>query len=73
MKPGLGSRARISLALLWLALLAGGGWWLGNVLQVSGDLRKFMPARGNRRRFATSEAAPAAPDPDAWALAGSTR
>ncbi|MBN6149118.1 MMPL family transporter [Xanthomonas sp. AmX2] len=43
MNPGLGSKARISLALLWLALLAGGGWWLGAVLQVSGDLRKFMP------------------------------
>src|SRR5688572_2152774 len=39
----LSSKARISLALLWLALLVGGGWWLGNVLQVSGDLRKFMP------------------------------
>ena len=37
------ARTRIALALLWLALLAIGGWWLGNHLQLSGDLRKFMP------------------------------
>ncbi|UKE69427.1 MMPL family transporter [Xanthomonas cerealis pv. cerealis] len=43
MKRGLSSKARISLALLWLALLTVAGIWLGNVLQVSGDLRKFMP------------------------------
>lgn len=36
-------RKRIAFALLWLALLAIGGWWLGNHLQLSGDLRKFMP------------------------------
>lgn len=64
----LSSKARISLALL-----AGGGWWLGNVLQVSGDLRKFMPARGNRRRFAVPDAAPAAQDPYVWALVWSHR
>ncbi|MDL5364012.1 hypothetical protein QSH18_00150 [Xanthomonas sp. NCPPB 2654] len=73
MKRQLSSKARISLALLWLALLAGGGWWLGNVLQVSGDLRKFMPARGSRRRFVSPDAAPAAPDLDVWALAWSHR
>ncbi|ELQ07130.1 xanthomonadin exporter protein, partial [Xanthomonas translucens DAR61454] len=43
MKRELSSKARISLALLWLALLTVAGIWLGNVLQVSGDLRKFMP------------------------------
>jgi predicted exporter len=36
-------RSRLSLALLWLALLAVAGWWLGARLPLSGDLRKFMP------------------------------
>lgn len=31
------------LALLWLALLTVAGWWLGQRLVLSGDLRKFMP------------------------------
>ncbi|WP_045769493.1 MMPL family transporter [Xanthomonas albilineans] len=39
----LGSKMRIWLALLWLALLTVAGVWLGNALQLSGDLRKFMP------------------------------
>ncbi|MCW0400245.1 hypothetical protein NB688_000481 [Xanthomonas sacchari] len=43
MKRALSSKMRISLALLWLALLTVAGIWLGNALQVSGDLRKFMP------------------------------
>ncbi|WP_369935040.1 hypothetical protein [Xanthomonas tesorieronis] len=73
MKRELSSKARISLALLWLVLLTVAGIWLGNVLQVSGDLRKFMPARGSRRRFASPDAARAAPDPDAWALVWSQR
>jgi predicted exporter len=34
---------RLSLALLWLALLLLGGWWLSQRLALSGDLRKFMP------------------------------
>ena len=34
---------RLSLALLWLALLLLGGWWLSQRLSLSGDLRKFMP------------------------------
>jgi len=34
---------RLSLALLWLALLLFGGWWLSQRLALSGDLRKFMP------------------------------
>ncbi len=38
------SSRRLALALLWLALLLGGGWWIGQHLQMSGDLRKFMPA-----------------------------
>ena len=32
------------LALAWLALLLVVGMWVGNHLQLSGDLRKFMPA-----------------------------
>jgi predicted exporter len=39
-----GSRRRIALALLWLALLVVAGWLVGQRLQLSGDLRKFMPA-----------------------------
>lgn len=35
---------RLSLALFWLALLAVAGWWIGSHLQLTGDLRKFMPA-----------------------------
>ncbi|MET0894100.1 MAG: hypothetical protein ABWY01_11130, partial [Pseudoxanthomonas sp.] len=38
------SRRRIALALLWLALLALAGWAISQRLQLSGDLRKFMPA-----------------------------
>jgi predicted exporter len=34
---------RLSLALLWLASLLLGGWWLSQRLALSGDLRKFMP------------------------------
>ncbi|WP_255516391.1 MMPL family transporter [Luteimonas suaedae] len=37
-------RARFALALAWLALLALAGVWLGQRLQLSGDLRAFMPA-----------------------------
>jgi predicted exporter len=38
------SRQRLGLALLWLALLLGAGWLVGQRLQLSGDLRKFMPS-----------------------------
>ena len=34
---------RLGLALAWLALLLLAGWWLAPRLQLSGDLRKFMP------------------------------
>ena len=37
------SRQRLALALLWLALLLIVGWVVGQRLQLSGDLRKFMP------------------------------
>ena len=35
---------RIACALLWLAVLAIAGWAISQRLQLSGDLRKFMPA-----------------------------
>ena len=38
------ARLRIGLALLWLALLLLAGWWIGGRLQLTGDLRKFMPS-----------------------------
>ncbi|TKR30366.1 hypothetical protein FCE95_09555 [Luteimonas gilva] len=38
------ARARLALALLWLALLGVAGWAIGRHLELSGDLRKFMPA-----------------------------
>ena len=34
---------RLALALLWLAVLLVAGWAVGQHLQLSGDLRKFMP------------------------------
>ena len=38
------ARTRLALALAWLAVLLAAGWWVGQHLQLSGDLRKFMPA-----------------------------
>jgi predicted exporter len=37
------ARRRLLLALLWLGLLLLAGWALGGRLQLTGDLRKFMP------------------------------
>lgn len=37
-------KTRLVLALLWLALLVAAGWLVSQHLQMSGDLRKFMPA-----------------------------
>lgn len=39
----LSARARLALALLWLATLLLAAWWIAPRLQLSGDLRKFMP------------------------------
>ena len=38
------SRTRLGLALLWLAALLLAGWAVSRTLELSGDLRKFMPA-----------------------------
>jgi predicted exporter len=35
---------RTALALVWLIVLIGVGWFISQRLQVSGDLRKFMPS-----------------------------
>jgi predicted exporter len=35
---------RIGLAVLWLAVLIAAAWLIGQHLQLSGDLRKFMPS-----------------------------
>ena len=40
----LSAPTRLLLALCWLALLAVGGWLVSQQLQLSGDLRKFMPS-----------------------------
>ena len=37
-------RARLALALLWLAALVVAGAWIGQRVPLSGDLRAFMPA-----------------------------
>ncbi|MCA1715086.1 MAG: MMPL family transporter, partial [Gammaproteobacteria bacterium] len=38
------SRTRLSLALLWLAALLVAAWAIGQRLELSGDLRRFMPS-----------------------------
>jgi predicted exporter len=40
---GMTSGKRLALALLWLAALVVAGWAVSQRLQLSGDLRKFMP------------------------------
>lgn len=44
MTPAQPAGRRIALALLWAALLALAGWWVSTRLQMSTDLRRFMPA-----------------------------
>ncbi|UHQ20357.1 MMPL family transporter [Lysobacter sp. KIS68-7] len=40
LRPGL----RLALALLWLAILVVAGWAISRHLELSGDLRRFMPS-----------------------------
>ena len=42
--PGSTSARRLGLALAWLALLLLAGWWIAPRIELSGDLRKFMPS-----------------------------
>ena len=51
---------RTALALVWLAILAIAGYAISQRLQVSGDLRKFMPGQDGMRRAARFKAARAA-------------
>jgi predicted exporter len=44
MSKPLATRTRLVLALLWLGLLAITGWAISQRLQLTGDLRKFMPS-----------------------------
>lgn len=43
-EPAFSAPIRLAIALCWLALLVAGGWLVAQRLQLSGDLRKFMPA-----------------------------
>ena len=57
---GMTSGHRLALALAWLALLLVAGWFVGQHLQLSGDLRKFMPPRDKTTTADTFHAAGAA-------------
>ncbi|GAA3926470.1 hypothetical protein [Luteimonas lutimaris] len=61
------ARLRITFALLWLAVLFA-GWWIGAHLQLTGDLRKFMPAQDTPGRGHDAEAARAACENEAPAV-----
>ncbi len=54
------SRRRLALALAWLALLLLAGGLIGQRLELSGDLRKFMPAQDANTHTAEPHAARAA-------------
>ena len=56
MKP----TTRLTLAAIWLALLVGAAFLVSQRLQLSGDLRKFMPGRDGKKRTVPSKAARAA-------------
>ncbi len=53
-------RSRLALSLLWLALLVVLGWSVSQRLEMSGDLRKFMPAQNINSRATKHDAARAA-------------
>jgi len=62
------ARLRITCALLWLGLLLLAGWWISAHLQLTGDLRKFMPAQDTPGRGRDAEAARAACENEAPAV-----
>ncbi|MCJ0826428.1 hypothetical protein MQC88_10780 [Luteimonas sp. 50] len=49
MDSRLTAQQRLALALLWLAMLLVAGLAIGQRLQVTGDLRKFMPRQAGIR------------------------
>jgi predicted exporter len=57
---GMTSGHRLGFALAWLALLLVAGWFVGQHLQLSGDLRKFMPPGDSTTTAGTFQAAGAA-------------
>ncbi|MFC3550686.1 hypothetical protein ACFOLC_06605 [Lysobacter cavernae] len=62
------ARMRIALALLWMLLLVLAGWAVSQRLELSGDLRKFMPAHDTSGRAEKPDAAPAANETSAAAF-----
>src|SRR3546814_980450 len=54
------ARLRIPFALLWLGVLLLAGLWISAHLQLTGDLRKFMPAQNTTGRVHLVDAARAA-------------
>ena len=62
------ARLRIVFALPWLAALLLAGWWIGAHLQLTGDLRKFMPAQDTTGRGHDADAARAAFESEAPAV-----
>lgn len=65
MSAVLPAKLRIAFALLWLALLLVAGWAISQRLEMSGDLRKFMPAQVEISAGPNAEAARAACASDA--------
>ncbi len=47
---------RTALALLWLIVLIAVGFFVSQRLELSGDLRKFMPGQDGSRRVARRRA-----------------
>jgi hypothetical protein len=58
----------LSIALTWFAVLLVAGFAISQRLELSGDLRKFMPGLGKKRRAITMNAARAARANKALAL-----
>jgi len=57
---GFPANTRFALTLLWLAGLLIAGWAISQRLELSGDLRKFMPAQAEPEAGTNEQAARAA-------------
>lgn len=68
MRASLSAKLRVALALAWFALLALAGWAISQRAEMSGDLRKFMPAQTEMSAGPIAEAARAACASDARTL-----